>query len=185
MDKGLNEYLEKIDRYLKPMAVSERVDIIKEIKSGMIELQNSNELSEEEIISRLGEPRELAKAYLGEALSKSDSFNWRQLGSVIAFYSLAGFGGLFVLPCTSITAVALMLCGIIVPIGGIIKFIGFLLGIEVPFVTFQMGSYTLHPVLVFPISIVTGCLLFFAGKKLWKATIMYIQNLSKKRKTVQ
>ena len=36
MEKELNEYLGKIERYLKPMAVSERVDIVKEIKNADI-----------------------------------------------------------------------------------------------------------------------------------------------------
>ena len=32
MEQMLNEYLEKIEKYLKPIEVSERIDIIKEIK---------------------------------------------------------------------------------------------------------------------------------------------------------
>ena len=63
LEKSLNEYLEKIEKYLKPMIVSERVDIVKEIKSEMLELQN-NGISTEQIIDRLGNPKELAKAYL-------------------------------------------------------------------------------------------------------------------------
>ena len=38
LEKSLNEYLEKIEKYLKPLIVSERVDIVKEIKSEMLEL---------------------------------------------------------------------------------------------------------------------------------------------------
>ena len=30
MDKILNDYLEKVDKYLKPMKVTDRMDIIKE-----------------------------------------------------------------------------------------------------------------------------------------------------------
>ena len=33
MEKILNDYLEKIEKYLKPLPISERVDIVKEIKS--------------------------------------------------------------------------------------------------------------------------------------------------------
>lgn len=39
MEKILNDYLEKIEKYLKPLPVSERVDIVKEIKSEILELQ--------------------------------------------------------------------------------------------------------------------------------------------------
>lgn len=52
MEKVLNEYLEKMEKYLRPIAVSERVDIIKEIKSEMQELQN-NDIPAEQIIERL------------------------------------------------------------------------------------------------------------------------------------
>lgn len=88
------------------MIVSERVDIVKEIKSEMLELQN-NGISTEQIIDRLGNPKELAKAYLGEAIAKNSGFNWCRLSAVIAFYSLAGIGDMFVLPITSICGIAL------------------------------------------------------------------------------
>lgn len=37
--KNLNKYLEKIEKYLKLLVAFERVDIEKEIKSEMLELQ--------------------------------------------------------------------------------------------------------------------------------------------------
>lgn len=60
MEKTLESYLEKIESYLKPIAVSERVDIIREIKSEMQELQNDGK-TPQEILSRLGDARELAR----------------------------------------------------------------------------------------------------------------------------
>lgn len=47
MEKVLNDYLEKIEKYLKPLPVSERVDIVKEIKSEMLELQSEGKQAEE------------------------------------------------------------------------------------------------------------------------------------------
>ena len=41
MEKILNDYLEKVEKYLKPLPVSERVDIVKEIKSEILELQGN------------------------------------------------------------------------------------------------------------------------------------------------
>ena len=32
MEKKLNDYLDKVEKYLKPLPISERVDIVKEIK---------------------------------------------------------------------------------------------------------------------------------------------------------
>ena len=71
MDKILNDYLEKVDKYLKPMKVTDRMDIIKEIESDMAELREHGGLSANEIIDRLGEPKKLAQAYLGETITET------------------------------------------------------------------------------------------------------------------
>ena len=117
MDAVLNEYLEQVERYLKPMAVSERVDIVKEIKSEMLELQGEGK-TPQEILERLGDARELARAYLGESIAKGRGFSWRRLSAVIAFYSMAGAVGVCVLPVTSICAVAFLLSGAVCPLAG-------------------------------------------------------------------
>ena len=102
MDSSLSLYLDKVDRYLKPMPASERADIINEIKSEMMELETKGKLSPEQIIERLGTPKELAGAYLGEVISKSSRFSLKKLCAVVAFYSFAGVGSLFVLPITNV-----------------------------------------------------------------------------------
>ena len=116
METNLLNYLEKIDKYLKPIGAAERADIINEIKSEMQELEAKDKLSSEQIIERLGNPKELAGAYLGQSITKNDSFNLRKLCTIIIFYSLAGLGSVFVLPFTSIVGVTFMICGVIVPI---------------------------------------------------------------------
>ena len=141
LEKSLNEYLEKIEKYLKPMIVSERVDIVKEIKSEMLELQN-NGISTEQIIDRLGNPKELAKAYLGEAIAKNNGFSWRRLSAVIAFYSLAGIGDMFVLPITSICGIAFMVSGVLCPIAGIIKLVAHLMGYEIAEIGISIGTFS-------------------------------------------
>ena len=78
MEKVLNNYLEVIERYLKPLPVSERVDIVKEIKSEMLELQQNGKTAEE-IMERLGNPKEMAKAYLGDLIVKGSSFSWNRI----------------------------------------------------------------------------------------------------------
>ena len=85
MEKILNDYLEKIERYLKPLPISERVDIVKEIQSEIFELQSNGK----EIMERLGNPKELAKAYLGDLIAKDTSFSWNRALAICAYYSLA------------------------------------------------------------------------------------------------
>ena len=72
MEQILNDYLEKIEKNLKPLPVSERVDIVKEIKSEILELRGNGK-TPEEIVERLGNPKELAKAYLGDLIARAGS----------------------------------------------------------------------------------------------------------------
>lgn len=185
MNKILDDYLEKTDKYLRPLTAAERADIINEIKSEMYELQNKDGLLPEQIAERLGDPKELAKAYLGESLSKNSSFGWKELGAVIAFYGLAGIGSTFILPVISILAVSFMFFGVAAPICGMIKFLGSLIGMDVPFVIFQAGSYVAPPFAAFLYSVVIGVLLFFAGRGLWKLTVKYIRMVSTGKRKLQ
>ena len=88
MEQELNAYLERVDRCLKPMSAWERVDIVQEIRSEILELAEQG-LGAGAIMERLGAPRELAAAYLRDAIVKNPRFSWRRLGAVVAFYSLA------------------------------------------------------------------------------------------------
>ncbi|NOU88865.1 DUF1700 domain-containing protein [Paenibacillus sp. LMG 31460] len=180
----MDNYLEKIEKYLKAMSSSERSDIVKKIKSVMLELQNTG-LNSEQIIERLGNPKELAKAYLGEAISKNSKFSWRKFGAVFAFCtSFAGASGMLVLPIISTLSIALMISGVITPIGGIIKFVGYLMGYDIAEITIQIGAFTPSPMQFLPTSIVIGLLMFLLGKVLWRLTINYIHAISQNKKTV-
>lgn len=177
MDKTLNDYLERVEKYLKPMAVSERVDIVKEIKSEMLELQNEGK-TPQEILERLGNAKELARAYLGESIAKGRGFSWRRLSAVIAFYSMAGAVGVCVLPVTSICAAAFLLSGALCPLAGVVKFVGALLGFEMPYIGIQLGSYSAGPGLVLVLSVVMGAVIMAAGWLLWKLTVWMIRSMA-------
>lgn len=184
METNLLNYLEKIDKYLKPIGAAERADIINEIKSEMQELKAKDKLSSEQIIERLGNPKELAGAYLGQSITKNDSFNIRKLCTIIIFYSLAGLGSVFILPFTGIVGVTFMICGIIVPICGVVKLLGAIAGIDIPVIMFQFGTYTASPVMAFLLSVLFGILFILAGKFFWKLTIQYIQMISSRKKKI-
>lgn len=83
MNQSLEKYLTAVDRHLKPLPVSERADIVKEIKSTMLEME-SEQMSSKQILDRLGSPKDLAKAYLKDLLVKE------KRGSVKRFFDLMG-----------------------------------------------------------------------------------------------
>lgn len=181
MERQLESYLGTVDRHLRPMPASERVDIVREIRSGMLELEAAG-LPPQEIAARLGAPKELAAAYLSDAIVKNPKFSWKRLGSVIAFYSLAGLGGMVVLPAASITAVTFLVCGALVPFMGLLTFLASLAGIETPWVMIQFGNWTAPPALAFPISAVAGLLLLLAGRGIWRATVGFVRMVGQKRR---
>ncbi len=182
MEKLLNEYLEKMEKYLRPVAVSERVDIIKEIKSEMQELQ-SNGIPAEQIIERLGNPKDLAKAYLGNLLSKENKFSWNRFLVICAFCSLVGFSGMIVIPCLAIIAPTFIFFGIICPILAAVKMFNYIFTLGIPYVEnigiFLGGIVTFNPIIEFIISLVIGALLYWSGRGAWKLLTLYCKKISK------
>lgn len=181
MDMNLEGYLDRIDRHLRPMPASERADIVREIKSEMLELEGRG-LPTEAILERLGPPKALAAAYLGDVIARNPGFSWRRLGAVAAFYSLAGLGSMVVLPVTSLTAAVFLLCGALLPAAGLLSLLASLAGIKTPWVVMQLGSWTAPPALAFPISAAVGLLLLLAGWGLWKLTVGFVRMLGERRR---
>lgn len=182
MNAKLEKYLNTIDRHLKPLPVSERVDIVKEIKSSIIEMENEN-LSPEQILERLGNPKDLAKAYLGDLLTKREGFGWKKFLTICAFYSLVGFSGVVIIPCLAIIAPTFMVCGILSPILGAIKMVDYLFHLGIPYVQHigivLNGVIELNPVGEFVGTLLIGAFLYFVGRGAWKLLVSYCKQVSK------
>lgn len=178
MNTTFEKYLNTIDRYLRPLPASERADIIKEIKSSILEMEGE-QLSEEQILERLGTPKELAKAYLGDSITKGTGLTLNRFLTVFAFYGLTGFSGMFVIPMLGMTAPILIFFGIAAPIAGLIKLICSFFGYDMPYVIVQFGEMTLSPAPTFLYSVVMGIILIFLGKGAWKLLLRYIHMVNK------
>lgn len=178
MEKQLNGYLAQIEKYLKPLPVSERVDIVQEIKSEMQELQAAGQ-TPEQILARLGNPRELARAYLGDLIAQSSGFSWGRLAALCAFYSVTGFSGLVVIPTLVICAPVFLLCGIVTPFLGALKALDVALGLHIPYVQYIGIAGIQNPALVFVLCLAMGLALCALGYGCWKLLVGYIQSVSR------
>ena len=176
MDRQLSDYLDQVERRLRALPAGERADIILEIRSELQELEAQGAVPED-ILARLGDARSLAAAYLGEAIVKRPGFSLSRLGAVAAFWGLAGLGGVFVLPITSTLAAGLLLGGVLALAAGLAKFLASLIGIDLPFIMFQIGGYTAPPATAFKLSIVAGALLLLAGQGLWRFTVWLVRRI--------
>lgn len=184
MNVALEKYLDTIDKQLKPLPTSERVDIVKEIKGSILEMENEN-LSTETILERLGNPKELAKAYLGDLISNRTGFSLNNFLTVCAFYSLVGLSGLIIIPTLGIIAPVFIFCAVLSPLLGAVKLIDYLLNLNIPFVEYiGFGSTTLGPVPVFFISIITGIVLYLIGRASWRLLLFYCKKISSTKKNL-
>ena len=183
MEKQLNSYLEQVEKYLKPLPVSERVDIVQEIKSEMQELQAAGH-TPEQILARLGEPKELARAYLGDLIAQSGGLSASRVLALCAFYSVTGLSGLFVIPVLGICASAFLLCGVVTPLLGAVKAVDVALGLHIPYVQYIGIAGVQNPVLVFVLCTLAGIALFALGYGCWKLLVGYVKSVSRVKRTL-
>lgn len=180
MEKILDHYLEKIERHLKPLPVSERVDIVKEIKSEMLALLDAGKTSEE-IMNRLGEPKDLAKAYLGDVIQKEKTITTTKVLAMMAYYSLTSLSGIVVIPTFIVCAPVFIICGAVCPILGVIKMLDSLLKLGIPFAENIVVAGIENPFLAFLLCVAVGLGLILAGCACWKLLLGYFKLVSKTR----
>ena len=181
MEKTLEQYLNAVDRKLRPLPLSERVDIVREIKSSMQEMQAEG-LAAEAILKRLGRPEALARAYLSDLMVQPQRSGWKKLLTLLAFYSVVGLSGMVVIPVLGICAPTFLLCGVVVPLAGLVKFLAwYLLGIDMPYISMQFGPFTPPVALEFVCSLVAGALLFLLGRACWRLLMWYLRTVGNTR----
>lgn len=185
MESKINNYLETVNQHLKHLTISEKTDIISEIKSHIQEMQINQKVEIDVILEAMGDPKQLAKAYTGETIANITNYNFRNLIRVISFYGKTGFSGMFIVPCVSILSVSLYLCSFLSIMAGVIKTGGTLLGFNVPFIMFDFGFWTVPGVLALPVSIPFAILFYYLSKKLWKLLKTYLATVSKNYRVIK
>jgi len=119
-----NEYLRIFYERLHFLPEEERVDAVREIESNMAESLSSG-VPEAVILSRLGDPRKLAKAYKSEyIMDKGNSRSLRWFGQMIAFYCTSGLLSLFVVPLLATIAYGFGFCAVLSLLGGAVRSFG-------------------------------------------------------------
>lgn len=184
MEQKIEKYLQTVFNYLKPLSLSEKTDIINEIKSHIKEIQIDQQLDIDTILKNMGDPVNLAKSYVGETLAKNTTFNLMQIFRLIAFYSITGFSGMIVIPFLSILSASLYVCAFITPIAAIIKTVGTWLGFNVPFAIINLGFWEVPAALSIPAALPFTLLFYIASKKLWMILKKYLANVSKNYQTL-
>lgn len=178
MNGLIDKYLAEVEQRLKALSVSERIDILTEIKSHIYEKQAKQQAGIAEILQELGSPSELARAYVAEGLTDQVKFRLSNLLRIVAFYSTAGLSGVFVVPFLAVLSVGLYFVSIMLPVLGLIKSLAAVVGIEVPYAIMMFGNYQPPAILSFFISLPLALLLYYLAKKLWQVLKRYLAGVS-------
>lgn len=117
---------------------------------------------------------------LEENILNTINYSNQLLIKSLLFYISVFASGIFIIPTLGIIAPIFMLCGLLAPICGLIKLVGYIFHIEVPFIMFQIGKYELNPISSFILSIITGLILYFIGKYSWHLLLKYINKVKEK-----
>lgn len=110
-------------------------------------------------------------------VSSKDKSN--NIFSSIIFYCIVILTGIVVFPTLGIIAPVFMISSLICPIGGLLHFICGILNLNIPFISFQIGSVALSPFIGLIVSIVTGIVLYLIGKSCWQLLLIYINQVKK------
>ncbi len=117
--------------------------------------------------------------FAGERIKKN-----HKVRKIFIFYFLASLTGMFVLPTLGIIAPTFVLCAILIPILSLIKLVAYFFNYDIPIIMFQIGEYTLNPLVAFPLSLLISIVLYFIGIRSWKLLIKYIHFVSSQKKKI-
>lgn len=115
---------------------------------------------------------------MGDLISDSDSLGSNKFLAFCAYYSLASFSGLFVIPILAICSPVFILCAIATPIWGAVKRIDALLNLGIPYASYIGISGIQNPFIVFILCIMIGVALYLVGYGGWKLLVRYIKAVS-------
>jgi len=181
----LEEYLSQVDRYLKHISVSEKVDILNELKNSFYERKKSGQ-SEEAIIAEMESPKALALSYLGESVVRDDRFSWKNFMLAFGFYSYASLAWVAIIPTLAVLAVSFFLSSGVSVLAGVL---GLIKGaIHIPFLEdfrFIVFMYELKGLPALLVGLLLAMAFLAIGILCWKGTVGMIRLLQTQRWTLK
>lgn len=177
MDKRLEKYLLEVDRHLRYMPVSEKADILGELKSSFADMTADGK-TPEEILTKMGPSKELASGYFGDALAREKKMSWKKVWLTIGFYSVASLAWMTVIPTLASLAFAFMFSAVVSVIAAV-------LGCIKPYVDFGPANdmhfvffdYELVGIPALLIGLVLAVVFFLLGLLFWKLAVFTVGKL--------
>lgn len=170
----LEKYLSQLDSYLSYMPVSEKIDILTELKSTFFERINNGQ-SEESIIAEIGTPKELAMSYMSETITEKKSFSFKRLVMVVGFYSFGFMTWVSIIPILALLSVSFFLSSIVSVIAGIMGLLKGIIHISlIDNFKFTFYTYELKGIFAFLVGLIVAIICIGLAILCWKGTINII-----------
>ena len=175
----LESYLKKVDDQLNFIPVSDKADILSELKNTFYE-RLLNGQTEEEILNEMESPRELALSYMSESITKDQKFTLRGALKIFTVYSALFFSSISVIPTLAALSFAFFISSGLCILAGVI---GLLRGVFSISLFYELKFYFFsHELEGFP-ALITGLILAvifgLLGMVCWKGVVKIVKFLRK------
>ena len=180
-EKAIEKYLSRLDRYLVHMSVSEKTDILSELKNSFYERMSDGQTAES-IIEEMEPPKELAMDYLGESMIKDKGFSWQNFMRSLCFYSYASLLWVSIIPTLAILSVSFFFSAgvsVLASIMGLLKGIVHISLIDNVKLVFFVKELTGFPALL--AGLLLAIIFIVLGVLCWKGTIRLVQFLQNQK----
>ena len=175
MNQEVEKYLQEVRRGLFNMSKEDREEILLEIKSHIYAALEQNE-SVDQVLTRLGSPVTLAKAYSFDYAVQYRHLRPLDVLSTVAFYGLAGLSGLIIVPTLCILILTFFMVALVIPGTAVMNFAGIT---NVPM--FVWGEASVQPgVLQLILGVAVGAIFILLLWLCWCGLKTYIKTVSKK-----
>lgn len=181
INDNLEKYLLQVDKNLKYMSISEKTDILSELKNSFYERLNNGQ-SAEYIISQMESPKDLAFSYMGDSIVKSKDFSFKNLIMAIGFYSYASLAWISLIPTLAILSISFFFSSGISVLAGVMGLFKGLIHIKpIDELKFIFFGFELKGFLALIAGLILALLFFIIGILFWKAAIATIKFLQNKK----
>ena len=189
MEKELNykleSYLKKVDDQLNFIPVSDKADILSELKNTFYERLLDGQ-TEEEILNEMESPRELALSYMSESITKDQKFTWRKSLKVFTVYSAMFFSSICIIPTLAALSFGFFISSGLCILVGVIGLLRGVFSISLFYeLKFQFFSHELEG---FP-ALITGLILAvifgLLGMVCWKGVVRTVKFLQKQQRNLK
>ena len=189
MEKELNykleSYLKKVDDQLNFIPVSDKADILSELKNTFYERLLDGQ-TEEEILNEMESPRELALSYMSESITKDQKFTWRKSLKVFTVYSAMFFSSISIIPTLAALSFGFFISSGLCILVGVIGLLRGVFSISLFYeLKFQFFSHELEG---FP-ALITGLILAvifgLLGMVCWKGVVRTVKFLQKQQRNLK